>query len=371
MLASLPVLALDIETSTDVSVTVNALSYPEGDLLPLEFQGPSYQLNGSVTAFWNIQAYPTNDWVVDFRYGLGANSILDGAGAEEGNVSTVANYRSEDLPAALDVGFSQELDRLNVTWYSPFGDYSIGRQPISFGQAKVISPIDVIQPAAIVTTDRSYRPGVDAIRGTWLVGAVSELDAGYVFGEDTAAFARLKAFLFGSDIELVGIQINDDHQIVSFGTNSALGNVGVWQESAILISEDEEEIRASLGVDYTFFDDLYVLTELHYNGLGDPENYLNAFANSFYQLGAVTPWAQWYVSTQGSYPINILTQVTGGVTVNLDDGSALLNSIVSYNATQSLSVNAIGILPIASENSLEYEYGAYPTSLAVELDWVF
>jgi len=312
-----------------------------------------------------------DDVQLSLRYGLSAVSVLDQSGSESNGASLTADYRLDDLPAELDVQFHQQLDQLNLIWYSPMGDFTLGRQAISFGQAKVYSPIDVIQPADILATDQSYRPGVDAIRVTWLVGAVSELDAGYVFGQDEAVFVRLKAYLLASDWELIGIAINSDNLIGSLGLNSGIGPVGLWQETALMIDSDSENIRVTVGADYTLFDDLYVMGEIHFNGLGEEENYSLNSAKEFYRLGAVLPNAQWYSSIQLSYPLNIVTQLSGGGTVNLNDGSVLINTAVSYSASDSLSVKITGVLPMARENSADYEYGIYPAYISLDLDWVF
>jgi hypothetical protein len=295
---------------------------------------------------------------------------LDTAGSVLNNSSASASYRADDVPQQINWSFNQDLDQLNVTWFSPIGDFTIGRQPIAFGQAKLYSPIDVIQPAGLLTTDRSYRAGVDAVRGTWMLGAVSEVEAGYVFGLDTVAFARLKAYLLSSDWELVGIDINQDQQIVSLGVNSGIGSFGLWQETAIL-KDDDADVRVTAGVDTIVLDDLYLFAEIHYNGLGEASAYELNSTKSFYQLGAVLPPAQWYASLQGSYPINIVTQVSGGITANLNDGSILLSSAASYNASDELSVLFTGAYPMASEQSAEYEFSLYPASVSVQLNWVF
>ncbi len=360
--------AFDLEQSADLSATFTAFTHPTVSGLPADMQSPEYQLNGNVSAFWNVLVFPSDTTQLNIRYGLSANSELDQAGSAN-QETTTAMYRVDDLPAQIDLQYQQNLDQFSATWYSPFGDYTLGRQPISFGQARFYSPIDVIQPAAVFATDRSYRPGVDAFRGTWQLGAVSELEAGYVFGQDTVAFSRLKAYLLNSDWELIALRINDDHWIGSLGTSTGFGAVGFWQETAVLTDTEDADVRATLGMDYTFFDDLYVMAELHYNGLGGDN--ATAMSQSFYQLGAVVPTGQWYGSAQASYPLNIVTQLSGGVSANLDDGSVLLNSSLSYNASDSLSVNVSALLPVVKEHSLDYEYGAYPTVIEVDLDWVF
>ncbi len=363
--------AFDIESSTDLSATVSGYHYAEVVDLPISLQGPEYQLNGILTGYWNVFVYPSDATQLNFRYGLNATTVLDEMGSAADTQTSSALYRVDDLPEEIEWTYRQNLDQLSLTWYSGFGDYTFGRQPISFGQARFYSPIDVIQPAAVFAQDRNYRPGVDAVRATWQLGAVSEIGAGYVFGNDTVAFARLKAYALSTDWEIIGLRLNDNNYIASIGSNMGFGTVGVWQETAVLMDADSQYLRATVGADYTLFDDLYLMAELHYNGVGSADDYTSLATNRFYQLGAVVPKAKWYSSAQASYPLNIVTQLSGGVSANLNDGSMLVNGAVGYNATDTLSINLSALMPLVKEHSLDYEYGAYPLVIEFDLDWVF
>ncbi len=375
--------AIEFEQVSDVSFSFDGLISPEIEELQGARLGTERQLNGSITGFWNAYLYPTENTQFDFRFGLSANGDLyhlnPVAPFESGGL---ANYRFDDIEPIVASSDNnrfvlyQQLDQLFFSWYSPVADISLGRQPISFGLAKVFSPIDIIQPAQLNATDRSYRPGVDAIRTIRGLGAVSELDLGYVFGEDTALFARLKTFAYGSDIEFTALQINNKHNVLSVGVNSGLGAFGLWQETALLNSDDETNYRVTVGFDTTLFDDLYVMNEWHFNGMGSSEEYtLNNSDKSFYELGAVLTQANWYTSLQMNYPVNILTSINIGGTVNLDDGSALLNGSINYSLGDELSLSASVMVPISEVSddghTLAQEYGAYPTVGSVELKWFF
>lgn len=363
------VLAIEFENSTDVTVAFDSVLYPQAQSIPDELRGPEYQLDGGVEVFWNIQAYLSDAVSAELRYGLAATSILDTPGAEPASFG--ADFRVDDFPSSLNPSYNQSVDRFNLNAFTRFGDFSVGRQPISFGQAKVFSPVDVVQPADVTSFDRTYRPGVDAVRGTWLLGAVSEVDAGYVFGQDTVAFGRFKTFAVGADWELIGLSINESNTILSLGTNGGFGAYGFWQESALYLTDDAQEVRLTLGADTQFFDDLYTLVEIHYNGLGFAELGDLDLTNPFYELGTVTPTGNWYASLQSSYPINIVTALNSGITMNLNDGTGIANALMKVDATDALSVSVSGVLPLREAATPEKEFGAYPVSASVELAWVF
>ncbi len=360
--------AFELEQSTDLTLTFTPSYQPE----VTDGQESGYELTGQADLFWNMDAYLTDTLTVYFRYGISANSVLDQDGSSTGSSDT-DDFRIDDLPAEFEPDFYQTLDLLNINYYSRFGDYTLGRQVISFGQAKFFSPIDVVYPQSLFAIDSDYRPGVDAFRATWPLNATSELELGYLESEDRGGFARLKTYLLGSDWELIAIRLSEDNSILSVGTNGGIDAVGLWQESALLIDEQENKnyLRATIGADYTFYEDWYVAWEAHYNGIGERDDYTRNTDKSFYQLGYVTPQAQWYSSIQASYPINILTEISLGATTNLNDLSTLLNSTLAFNANDELTVSASLLAPVAAEHSTEYEYGVYPATGILQLDWVF
>ncbi len=371
--------SMDYDQSFELTTAMTGSSFSGVDDIEPPDNGAGDSIDANLDLYWNLYLYPSDATQFNFRYGLSAQQNLYQTGINPmGIESETANYRLTDVSARIlgndDENYQlyQQLDQLALTWYSAYGDFVIGRQPISFGIAKVFSPVDVIQPQDLYATDASYRPGVDAIRGTWLLNAVSELDTGIVIGEDQAAFGRLKTNFNTVDYEFIGLTINGEQAILSLGTQSALGNVGVWQESALMFADGNAKLRSTLGVDITVLDDLYLMAEVHYNALGASEDYMaNTRDNAFYQLGAVVPLGRWYSSVQASYPLNILTQLNVGATVNLNDGSVLTNTAISVNATDSLVIDASLVIPLATDHSLSREYGMHPSYVALEFGWVF
>jgi hypothetical protein len=374
-------MALDYQQSVDLTGGLNLAQNPTIDGLPEAAQAADRVAVGRLDGYWNLLWFPSTSSQVNLRYGWSAQGRAQHPDQGIGSASessAAANYRQADLNPELwtyadpDLALYQQLDQLSLTWYGPFGDWVLGRQPISFGMAKFYSPVDVLQPIDLMATDRSYRPGVDALRATWFIGPVSSLEAGYVLGVDRALFGRLKAFIFAADWELTALHINEQYRLAALGVQSGIGALGLWQETAWLSEPGSSELRVTLGADMTLLEDWYLVSELHYNGLGAASDYLeNAAGQGFYQIGAVLPLAQWYASVQVSYPINVLTQWSTGATLNLNDNSALFNSALVYSVSDDMALNLSAIVPLASAHSLAYEYGVYPSFVAAQLQWVF
>lgn len=90
-----------------------------------------------------------------------------GAGAI-GIADTTARYRALDLSWTWleeeDVEATVFLDRLNGGGSRGRTDLRIGRQAINFSQAWFWNPLDIFLPFDPEAFDRSYKPGVDALR---------------------------------------------------------------------------------------------------------------------------------------------------------------------------------------------------------------
>ena len=92
-------------------------------------------------------------------------------------------YPSEDEPIG-SVGIYHNLDRASIQFSTDFADFSIGRDAIAWGSARIINPTDVIAPYTYDQLDTEDRVGVDAVRVRIPVGVMGEVDTGYIFGNN-------------------------------------------------------------------------------------------------------------------------------------------------------------------------------------------
>lgn len=296
------------------------------------------------------------------------------------------SYRLTDIKGQLSDDNSkslvvENLDRFNVQLPFEFGDLTIGRQPITFGSARIINPTDVFLPFNVQALNTEYRIGIDAIRFQKPIGQLSEIDIGYVLGEDSdqsAIFSRLKTNAFGSDFEFTAIRFSEQ-RLFGVGVESTLGPFGSWLEFAH-VGGDDTYNRTSLGLDYGFNESVFGMLEYHYNGAGDreSENYFGLFAQPAYVAGGVfllgenylIPSLSWQASALSSYGLQLL--------VNLDDRSSF--TILSFD--RSLSDNLyLGVsvywfqgdeaeVTIAGAD-LGSEYGNNPNQLIINLRYYF
>ena len=153
------------------------------------------------------------------------------------------DYRVSDLESSIysgdndplgSLGVFQNFDRANVAARLSFADVIVGRQAIAWGSARVVNPTDVIAPFTYSELDTEDRPGVDAVRVRVPIGALSEVDAGYVFGRDfavdqSAFFVRSQFNVSETDVSPLFVRFREQ-LLVGIDVARGIGSVGAWIE---------------------------------------------------------------------------------------------------------------------------------------------
>ena len=299
-------------------------------------------------------------------------------------------YRLTDLQGSLDDDgkgknrLYQNLDRLNAQINADVGDLTIGRQAISFGAARFISPTDVFLPFDVRTFDTEYRTGVDAIRFQRPWGDLGEVDLGIVLGEKadretSAAFLQLRQNHAGKDLNFALIEYAEQ-TLVGVGVQSELADFGFWFEVA-RVDGTEDYVRVSVGLDHAWTENVFGMVEYHHNGAGSdrPEDYPALPGTLPYQGGGIFLLGENYLIPSLSVLVTPLWTIAGQAVVNLDDQSVFMSMTAEYNLAENLymdfgiyrfigddlSVDAAGMPVFGSE------YGSNPDTLYTSLRWYF
>ena len=289
----------------------------------------------------------------------------------------------------------QNLDRLLLSWTAPRGDVIVGRQPIAFGSARVVSPTDVLTPFAYEALDRDERPGVDAVRLRLPVGALGELDAGWVLGHDFearhgAVYLRGRGHLRGLDAGgLVG-RIRR-HWLLGLDLARAVGDAGAWLEAARVRAHGARDYtRLSAGVDRNLTRDVFGFVEYHYNGAGgdDPSTYVSRAHATAFADGGVFLLGRHYLAPAVLWQVSGLLSLTVQSLVNLDDHSWLAGPRSEYSITEDVYAELGAFVGVGSGLSSwviappwtgeaaaglapSSEFGLYPDMLFASVRWYF
>ena len=278
----------------------------------------------------------------------------------------------------------QNLDRLNFQVQMEAGDLTIGRQAISFGSARIISPTDIFLPFDVRTFNTEYRNGVDALRFQRPWGDLGEIDIGIVLGKDaksenSAAFLQLRTNYKGADYHLAIIEFAAQ-QLTGLGLQTAIWDLGFWLEAAY-VSGDKNYLRLSTGVDYSFSENTFAQIEYHYNGAGsdDHKDYFSNLSSTPYQRGGVFLLGKNYIMPSFTIQLSSLWFVATQAIYNLDDNSAFLSLSAEYNIAENFYMD-FGYYHFSGDDfsftetglpDFQSEYGPNPDTLFTSIRYYF
>ena len=321
-------------------------------------------------------------------------------------------YRLVDIPKSSDLSWGSEdtaaklyynLDRVNATFSMPFADLIVGRQAISFGVGKYISPTDIYAPFAVQTLDRENRRGVDGVRIRIPFLDMNEIDAGWVFGEDadirkSSGFLRTHLYFLKTDVTLI-LNYFKTNLMAGISMTRSLGGAGVWFEAAYTaagVFDDrktgDDFVGITTGIDYQFTKrPVYMFLEYHYNSAGElhAENYsknqkistpnFSQPGKTAYNDGAVYLNGQHYITWGATLEITSLITGFTMIVFNANDPSLMFIKRVTISLAdevawdlgfntmigKKMTTDAMGMPEIKSE------FGLYPLMFYSNIRWYF
>ena len=248
-------------------------------------------------------------------------------------------------------------------------DLRVGRQRIVRGAGRFWSPLDLLNPVAPVSLDRSDRAGVDALLVEHRLGPVARLAAVYAPAHQPRNTSHA-LFVHGNFGGLEGSALAGrfrDDEVWGLDLTGQFGPA-VWRAewSRVRPPASEPYRRALLGVDIAFANTLILAIERYYDGSGSstPSSYdFAALA-----LGKRTSLARGYLGVHASYDITPLWKVRGELIINLTDHGRYFAPSVSYAARADLDL-LIGAQ--AFSDGPGDEFSRYRKVVYAQLQWFF
>ena len=302
---------------------------------------------------------------------------------------TSSRYRAADFDASIypgksesvgSVGIYHNLDRASVQFSTDFADFSIGRDAIAWGSARIINPTDIIAPYTYDQLDTEDRVGVDALRVRIPVGVMGEIDTGYIFGnkfnfDKSAVFLRTQLNAVETDFSILLLEFQRD-LLVGFDIARGIGGAGFWLETAYVFTTPFDEgpnvsdnyLRTSVGLDYSFGGETYTFIEYHFNGAGtqEPDNFLTNLEQPAYTRGGVYLLGTHYLAPGFTRQLTPLISFSGQMLFNLSDPSTWIAPQIAYNVAEDIHLSVGGFVSIGKRPKngdspqFQSEFGSYP-----------
>lgn len=292
-----------------------------------------------------------------------AHAVTATLGGGAGGAVGIGTGVAPNAPQLVDLGweaFDEEgssfkligrTDRLMVKAGVPGVDVTIGRQPVSFGQGRFFTPLDLVNPFTPAVIDTEYKPGVDGVRvdgfvGSGLSGTAVVTWADQPVGSDQAdgeGLEKLTGALYGqgtvgiTDIGLFVGGIRGD-LVVGSSLATSVGAVGLYGDTALTFpfADDEEDapfVRTTFGVSWLPHPRLTISGEVYVQTLGstDPGDALTLLQKDRYARGEVWLTGVAYAGLSASYEVTPLIFVSVATFGNLTDPSAFVSASVSWS----------------------------------------
>ena len=275
----------------------------------------------------------------------------------------------------------QNLDRFYISLSAPKTDITIGRQPIAFGIARIISPIDIIIPYPFFAIDQENRIGVDAIRTIISPSPLSQIDFGYIFGHDFSLTKSLAYFKTSfnvkkTDIGMIFAYFQESYML-GMNIQRPIWEAGFWFEAAYvfagggdLLFKAKDYFRLSTGIDYNLTSKIYAFVEYHYNGAGADSK--NKYFSNVYQIaytkGEVYLLGKHYIIPGVHAELTPLTNLDMALVFNFTDYSWDLDATVDYNIAQNLYLDFSALINVGKSRT---EFDLYYNRFYVALRYYF
>ena len=284
-------------------------------------------------------------------------SMLDGSNDFFNLSTTIARGESFLLHSTID---RASLDFTKGKW-----QVTAGRQRINWGLNLVWNPNDIFNAYSYFDFDYEERPGTDAIRVQYYVNSTSSAEFAYKpgrHGGETVA-AGLYRFTKGSyDMQMLAGIMNTDY-VLGGGWSGVLGKAGFNGEITAFAPTKNFQlsrtiVSASLGVNYTFTNSLYLHGAYLLNsaGLLQADSLSSDLLLSNVTAKSLSP-SRHSLFAEAAYQFTPLIRGDFAGIVNPTDGSFFVGPFVTFSLTNTLELLTGGQLFFGKENSFYANYG--------------
>jgi len=265
--------------------------------------------------------------------------------------------------ADLSVGWANEdgiafhsiMDRLYLEYIKNNLEIRLGRQRINWGISTIWNPNDVFNAYNFTDFDYEERPGSDALRVRYYTGFASSIELAVTAFDtwDEAQAALLwKTNQWSYDFQLLAGIVQEDW---AFGGGWAgnIGNTSFKGEFTYFHprnGEDDGSFTATVGMDYSFANSLYINGGFLFNSNGSTNStFLELLAT---ELSAKNLYPYKYsVLAQASYPITPLLNASMATIYSPSSVHALfLTPTVTYSIKENWDLDFVSQLAFVNDD---------------------
>lgn len=273
------------------------------------------------------------------------------------------------------------IDRVNASFSYDRIDITVGRQAVNLATSYYFTPNDFFAPFTASTFYRVYKPGVDALRVEFRVGALTQFTllgvAGYENDTDelsgwsdevavnrNSGVARITTVISDYEFGLLGGSVRGD-DVLGGSFQGEFYQTGLRVEGHFRERDDENGggvSEISVELDRRFEDSLNLRLSFFHHGAGanDTDDYLQSEGPYL---------AKRYIAGGAGYEFTPLFYGEALLLLNVVDSSHLASLYFVYSLSDESELSLLASIPFGDEPEerlIKSEYGTYPATLNFE-----
>jgi hypothetical protein len=240
------------------------------------------------------------------------------------------------------------LDRLYLEYSSGDWEVRVGRQRVNWGINTVWNPNDVFNAFSFTDFDYEERPGSDAIRVKYYTSFASSIEIAAKAADniEEAVIAGLWKFnKWEYDFQLLAGYVKED-LVFGGGWAGNIKNAGFKGEfswfTPLEDTMEESAFAATIGVDYSFANSLYLTGGALYNSMGISKGDASTLFSFELSAKNLYPY-QWAFFGQASFPFTPL--LNGGLAViysPVESQALFLNPTLGVSIKENWDIDLVG-----------------------------
>ncbi len=268
------------------------------------------------------------------------------------------------------VYLKHSIYRAYVEYHRPEFQAIVGKQTVDWGKMRFYSPLDLFHPVAPLELERDQRIGIDALNlnfsphetagANFIAAAERETD-------ETSLGLKLYKTIATYDLAFIAAKIIKDN-VLGISFDGYIKSAGFRGEISHTRTDSKRSFpRASVGVDYSFSENLYALVEHFYNG-GREDNDPNTFFSSYKFSQQILSLEKNLSSLWIKYSFSPVLHFNNYLIYDWEGKSVVYNPELNYNISPNLDFSVGPQLYWGKESS---EFGSSENLYYAELKWFF
>lgn len=220
-------------------------------------------------------------------------------------------------------------------------DFSVGRQRIAWGTARIWSPGDLFNQVSPTAIEVGEIPGADSVHLAIRTDDDTQFELAGSIGtdsEDTRWGVKAKRSISSYDVSLLVGQTGEQ-KVLGFDFTGYLGDAGLRGEAVWFSDDYRDYIQAVMSYEYVFPNSVSLLVEYLYNG-GNLENFSLSNLQSYEKYSSITTVNKHFIGIRSGGQIDQLLSAGVVCILDLEGESSFLYPNLVYNWKQNIDVMA-------------------------------